>query len=376
LEERWQQIQQHKQQCILIQGTAGIGKTALVHAFMAAVCEQQGSAIYARTSPATHPPAYGPVIDWLRSGLFTAQLRALQQIWQAEIAALLPELQEGLANLHIHLGTATAGHYSHLQDALCALLQQVQQPLLLVLDDLQWCDMATLDWLQRLLTGPVALPILLIATARTDELYDTPAITLWSLRLREAQRLHEIELPLLDERQSATLTNLLLETKRPGDRIAPVTAAEVYRVTEGHPQMIEELLSLLPQQPVHRRYHVLPQVIPTESTPNAPLALPKADAAIAVRLAQRSPAAQTVVGMAACIGPSVTLAQLLAVADENVHTLLDALDELLATGILYEGLNGTYAFVHGRVRQVARMQLSQARGRYYQQRLQQAVRYS
>ncbi|MCB0065123.1 MAG: AAA family ATPase [Caldilineaceae bacterium] len=369
LEESWQQMHAAQPRCLLIQGEAGIGKTTLARTFAAAVRERGGSAIYARAQPVAHPPAYGPVIDWLRSGLLAVHLRTLQSTWRAELAVLLPELQSVASDLNLALGAATSRRYTHLLDALSALLQQVKQPLLLVLDDLPACDTETLDWLQMVLTGTERLPLLVVATARTDELYAADQAKLWCLRLREAQRLQEIALPLLDPAQTATLTNLLLEKSTLRTPQHGVSADEVYAMTEGHPQMIEELIAVMTQPPFHRRYNGFPPVPPADRTMPA-IALPKTDAAMAVQLAQRSPTAQAVLGMAASIGLQVTLPQLLAVADGNSQTVLDALDELSATGFLQEESNGSYTFVHGRVRQLVQARLSQARRHYYQQRLQ------
>src|SRR3712207_8387437 len=61
-----------------------------------------------------------------------------------------------------------AALFTRVRDALAALA--ARQPLVLLLDDLHWADPASLDLLRSLARQVAALPVLLLAIYRSDEL--------------------------------------------------------------------------------------------------------------------------------------------------------------------------------------------------------------
>src|SRR5262249_31842772 len=116
--------------------------------------------------------AFGPWVDALRAARMTADPRLverLESVWRAELARLLPELGEP---------PGTTVDARRLFDAVIAVLGHLAalQPLVLVLEDLHWADEMSarlLGFVGRRL-GDVSL--LVVLTARAEELDDTPAL--------------------------------------------------------------------------------------------------------------------------------------------------------------------------------------------------------
>jgi DNA-binding CsgD family transcriptional regulator len=133
---------------VLIGGEAGIGKTAIAETLLAEAAERGARALVGRCYDLGETPPYGP--------------------W-TEICARVPE---GAA-LPPPLG---AGGAVASQAALFARVQAVladatvRTPLVVVLEDLHWADAASLDLLRIVGRNLGALPLLLLATYRDDEL--------------------------------------------------------------------------------------------------------------------------------------------------------------------------------------------------------------
>jgi predicted ATPase len=123
---------------VLIAGEAGIGKTALVRAF----CEGQPSlrVLWGGCDALYTPRPLGPLLDMADE--VGGELEAAVGEGAAPgvvVAELARELRRG-------------------------------RPAIVVLEDLHWADMATLDVLRMLVRRIAALPALVVATYRDDEI--------------------------------------------------------------------------------------------------------------------------------------------------------------------------------------------------------------
>jgi predicted ATPase len=91
--------------------------------------------------------------------------------------------------------------------------------------------------------------------------------------------------------------------------------------------------------------------------------MPTIQAVIAGRLAQHSPEAEKLVGLATTIGRSFTFAMLAWASDADESTLGRGLVELWRRRIVHEQGLDAYGFSHDRLREVAYTSLSAARRR-------------
>src|ERR1700712_2696993 len=123
---------------VLIAGEAGIGKTALVRAF----CERQPGlrVLWGACDALYTPRPLGPLLD-IADELGGELSAAVEEGASAGavVSALARELREGL-------------------------------PAIVVLEDLHWADTATLDILRMLARRIAALPAIVVATYRNDEI--------------------------------------------------------------------------------------------------------------------------------------------------------------------------------------------------------------
>ena len=128
-------------------------------------------------------------------------------------------------------------------------------------------------------------------------------------------------------------------------------AVALYTQTEGHPLFIVEML---------RASEKKGAVSEQASIPDSVSLPPKVQAVIRSRLAQLSPSARELVGLAATVGRAFTMEVLAQASDGDEDTLVRALDELWQRRLIREQGDNGYDFSHDRIREVAYASVSSA----------------
>jgi predicted ATPase len=163
---------------VLIGGEAGIGKTALAEVLCREATERGALVLVGRCYDLTETPPYGP---WV----------ALFGRYRPEVG--LPPLPDAFATTGtVGDVTSRAQLFQDVLDFFVAL--SAARTIVVLLEDIHWADPASLDLLRFLARFLADLPILLIATYRSDEL--TRRHPLYAL------------LPLLEHEASATRLDL------------------------------------------------------------------------------------------------------------------------------------------------------------------------
>ena len=343
LQALWQAAEGGQARLVVVTGEAGIGKTRLVEE-LRAWCARRGVATAdARSYPAEGALAYGPVVAWLRSEALAGPLRRLDPPLLGQLARLLPELQPAAPDPP---GAGPDGDRRRLLfDALVRALLATGRPLLLVADDLQWVDRETLPFLHYLLRARPPAALLVVATVRGEEVDDRHPLRDLLTGLGALDRVAEVELGRLSGHETAALA-------RAAGR--PLTAPEAGRLfadTEGNPLFVVETLRA---------------GWGSDGTDPGPLS-PRVQAVIEARLAQLSPPARELVGVAATIGREFTADTLSAASGTEGEALVLGLDELWRRRIVRDRGPDAYDFTHDRIREVAYLALSPARRRHTHQ---------
>jgi len=343
LVDLWRRSERGAAQLALVTGEPGAGKTRLVEE-LAAWCAQSGAATAeARSYPAEGALAYGPVVAWLRSGPIASHLGRLDQRWRAELARLLPELAPAAGPRPPE--PPPGGDQRLLFEALAQAVAAPGGPLLLVADDLHWADAETVAFLHFLLRSRPQARLLVAATARDEHLGDQHP-------LRALGLLTEVEVGRLSPPETAALAGRLA-----GHELAAAQAERLFAETEGNPLFVVEAL----------RAGWLDR--PGERGPLTP----RVQAVIESRLAQLSPAARDLVGVAAAIGREFTTDALAQASQAGEETLVGGLDELWRRRIVRDRGPDAYDFTHDRIREVAYASLGPARRRHTHRRVAHAL---
>lgn len=363
LQQVWRDVQQGQARCVLVWGEAGIGKTRLAEELIDWVRRQGHVAASSRSYAARGALTYAPIAEWLRSPHIRTVVDEAEDLWQVELARLLPELLVENPKLPAPGPLTETWQQQRFYQSIAQVLQAATGPLLLHLDDMQWSDQETVMLVHFLLHSAREYPLLLLGTVRSEDAEANSGLASLVDSLRHTEQLVEMTLPVLSEREASDLAE-----QTAGKRLSVERAAALYDTSEGHPLfLIETLRSELagsgpleegPPEPFARP--------PALDIPEVP---PKIYRLLVARLRQLSPEAQLVATAAAVIGRAFTYAVLDAVTSIDEVSLVDALDELWTRRIVREQAADGYDFSHDRIREVAYREISHARRRLLHRRV-------
>ena len=278
---------------VLIEGEAGIGKTTLLQAF----AEGQGERFHISwgwCEALFTPRPLGPLHDIARS-------------LGPEVGALLEQ--------------------SASPDRLFpAVLDQVQDdsgPRLLIIEDMHWADNATLDLVKYLGRRIGMLPVMLVLTARSDEI-GTNHPLYYVLGDLAATAVSRIKLGPLSP---AAVQELALESGRVSD--------DLYRVTAGNPFFVTELLAAA-----------------SEDAGSVPDSIRDA---VWSRLSRMTPGERDVLEMISIVPGTMELGLIKALLGEGAETPVDL---AVGRGVLRRDERGDISFRHELARQATLDRLS------------------
>lgn len=373
-DEEWQRLRTAWQQALvndthfcLIHGEAGVGKTRLAEELLNWAQEQDIAIARTRAYAAAGELAYTPIIDWLRSPPLQQALRTLDEVWLMEIARILPELatdSHRAASQQPSFESVGESQWQRqrLFDALARAFHAGTHPKVLLMDDVQWCDGESLAWLHYFLQGSrqvstTIAPTLIVGTARPEIWHKAHALAPMLTHLRSAERMTEIALGPLDASATAALASQATQTE-----LTSAQTADLYRYTEGNPLFVIESVRARAWQTKSNKvvedeqkaaWPSLPTALNEQPTPPQSALPPKIQAVIQERLAQLSPTARALAGLAAVIGRSFDLALLRRASTEEEADVVAGLDELWQQGIVRAQGNQHFDFSHDRIREVA-----------------------
>ncbi|MDQ2786335.1 MAG: AAA family ATPase [Chloroflexota bacterium] len=311
---------------VLISGEAGVGKTTLVDALGQ---EVEGALVLTgRCFDLTEAAPYGPWLD-----LFA----------RYHLADMLPPLPQAFAQ------RGTIGAVSSqlaLFDQIRAFLGAIaaQQPVVLLLDDLHWADPASLDVLRFLARDLTAMPLLIVATYRSEEVRQNhPLYVLLPLLVREAAPTRCTLHRLTEADVCAWVTTHYRLTEADTARLVTY----LYARANGNAFFTAELLRSLEEERV------------LDEADNGWTLHDLADIRVPALLRQVIDARLTRLGadtgrllaIAAVIGQEVSLDLWQAVSGADAETLLDQIERAVAARVLGETANGVaVTFVHALIR--------------------------
>jgi predicted ATPase len=354
---------------VLISGEAGIGKTYLAEELLLWASQHGVRATRTRAYAAEGRLAYAPVTDWLRSEAYREHLSRLEDVWLSEVARLLPEILVQRPDLALPRPMTESWQRQRLFEALARAVLGGDRPLLLHIDDLQWCDRETLEWLHYLLRFDGEASLLIVGTARPEEVGAHHPLGALLKGLRDAGQLTEIELGPLDADETAELAQAVADHE-----LDESALAQLYDETEGIPLFVVETVRAgLADGPGARGVKGT-GASPTlaRASASAPLP-PKVYAVIQSRLNRLSAPARELAGLAAVVGRSFTFDVLARASRGDEDAAVRGLDELWQRRLIREQDANAYDFSHDRIREVAYAEISPVQRSALHRRVAQAL---
>ncbi len=349
---QWQQARDGKGRVVLLGGEAGIGKSRLCHALRQRIKEAHTALRY-QCSPHFSNSALYPIVEQLEfAAQFAREDDPDQRLDKLEtLLAANGGMATDAAPLLADLLSLPTRRYPPLQlspqrrkeKTLEALVEQIEglsarQPLLIVFEDLHWVDPTTQAFLDALVQRIPRLPVLLVATHRTD--YAAPCNGL----------AYVTSLTLLRLPPSAIARFVGVMTE--GRELPAEVLEEIISHTDGIPLFVEELTkSVLESGLLHEsgNQYRLASPLPTLAIPTS------LRDSLAARLDRLAPVKE-IAQIGACIGREFSRGLLYHVAALDAQQLDDALDRLVESGLISRRetpSDSVYTFKHALVQDAA-----------------------
>jgi DNA-binding CsgD family transcriptional regulator len=322
---------------VLIDGEAGIGKTALAGALCREAAATGAHVLTGHCYDRTETPPYGPWIEIARR---------VQSLPGTANAPPLPRLEGA---------TSQADLFALARDFLVALT--AARPLVLVLEDLHWADSASLDLLRFLARGIDEMPFLLLATYRGDEVDRRhPLAGLVPLLVREAPTAR-LNLRPLD----AEAVRVLVGTSyNLAERAAHRLAAYLIERTEGNALFMTELLRSFEEEGLLDRLDDRAYAKIAARTPVPALLKQIVDG----RLSRLGDETAALLAIAAVVGQEVPLGVWQAVSQVDEETLLTVAERAEAAHLVSASPHeDAISFTHALIRDVLYEDVSALRRR-------------
>ncbi len=342
LQERWIGAVAGNPGVLVLKSDAGIGKTRLLLSLLDRARQAGAATAYGRCFAGGGRTALAPVAQWLAAAGLHAVGREMDGTGSGDGGT--PSSNEAVRMLPEALapwngpGAALVDAWQRraYYERLAGLVLAPARPVLLVLDDLQWCDAETLEFLAVLLSMAPFAPVLIAATARTNELAANVPILASLQALRTGGWIQELDLAPLDAASSAALAAAEL-----GKVLSDDDAALLHAATGGFPLHIVEAARAMRRSSGGQL--VLTEVLQDSGDGSGVLLR---------RFEQCSAQARDAATLAAAVGREFSLVLLARAWTGDEASLVQAVDELWRRRILREQRGG-YDFTHDLLRQCA-----------------------
>jgi DNA-binding SARP family transcriptional activator/tetratricopeptide (TPR) repeat protein len=323
----------------VILGEAGVGKTRLVSELTSLAAEREARTLVGRAYETAQVLAFGLWADVLHAGLAATPdaVAALEPRWRVELARVLPELSTATP-------APTQANPAHIFEAIVRVLDHLaaRQPLVIVLEDVHWADELTLRLAAHVGRHSERRRLLLVLTAREEDIGEAPMLGVALRELRAHAGLVSLTLAPLSREDTVTLSRSLSRGEH--DSVALARRDEhVWRISAGNPLLVLETLRALQERPA--------------AEGGGPGSLPtRVRELVMARIERLSERARAVVSIASVIGRECDFRLLQHCAGFDDRVAAEVVEELVRRRV-FHGVGERLDFTHDRLRAAARAAL-------------------
>ena len=382
LEAALERVSRGATEMVLISGSAGVGKTALVGEIHQSVAQKNGFFISGKFDQLRHNIPYSALIQALR-GLIrevSVEEKSGMERWKSRIRAALgpngqlmtqviPELEQmiGPQPPLPEMGALEArNRFTTVLLEFISVFCEKTHPLVIFLDDLQWVDADTLKLVERIAQHPERKPLLFLGAYRDNEVEADHRLMISSEVIKKTGL--PVQTIPLKPLNPENISQLLVHTCHCRPEEAKPLAELLARKTGGNPFFVSQFLTLLSEKNL---IHYSPEKKRWIWDLVAIEFLAVTDNVVELlidRLHRFSSETRRLLSLAACIGNTFDLESLGLISGEGSGEIDENLLPALETGLILgfsqapqldnptdeaSAESGSYKFLHDRVQQAA-----------------------
>jgi len=349
---------------LLISGLSGIGKTRLIQELQKPIVEHKGYFTSGKFDVYQKNIPYSSLIQALSNLMRTFLTESDERVarWKSKILqAITPNgkvLTDVIPELEILIGVQpevtplppveSLNRFHDVFDRFLGCLANEDNPLTLFIDDLQWCDVASFDFLANLFSNYRDHPYLFLLGAYRHNEVDTshPLIKLIRQVTDNGQPMNEIRLgPLKPEHCHEMVAYILDAPLRQTRSLADF----ISNLTEGNPLFVSESLSYLHNEDLlfldsERQWKWELEKIRHSRMPTTVVAL------FSAKIQKFPLILRTLLEYCACMGNTFSPAELAGIRRQTLVEIFETLIPALGQGLLIER-KGQLQFIHDKVQE-------------------------
>ncbi len=349
---------------MFISGLPGIGKTRLIQELQKPIVKGRGYFTSGKFDLYQKNIPYSALIQSLRNLIrtFLTESDERVELWKEKILKTLANngriITEVIPELEILIGTQpeinplppveARNRFNDLFGKFLACLANEENPLTIFIDDLQWCDIATFDFLDTLFTNYQDYKcIFFIGAYRHNEVSPEHPLTRLIRDIKEQKSpLKETRLGPLQPKHCHEMVSYILDSPLSQTEELSVFIADL---SEGNPLFVSEILSYLNNENLmysdeHRHWQWDINKIRQSDMPPTVVAL------FSSKVKKLPPAAIELLEYCACMGNRFSPTEISMVKEISLLDVFETLKPALAQGLLMESKDDLQ-FVHDRVQE-------------------------
>ncbi len=351
---------------LFISGLSGIGKTRLIQELQKPIVKHRGYFasgkfdVYQRNSP------YSSLIQAL-SGLLRTFLTESDErvaLWRSRMLEAVGQngkvLTDVIPELEILIGVQppvkelppveSLNRFHDVFDRFLGCLASEENPLTLFIDDLQWCDVASFDFLANLFSNHQDHPYLfLLGAYRDNEVDSSHPLTKLIKDVRENGRpLKEVSLGPLRPEDCHEMVSYILDSPLEQTR---ALSSFISALTEGNPLFVSESLSYLHNEDLlylddERQWRWDLDRIRRSRMPTTVVAL------FSSKMHRFPPELRTLLEYCAIMGNTFSPSELSLITERTLVEVFETLKPALGQGLIIES-KSQLRFIHDKVQEAA-----------------------
>ena len=350
---------------MVVAGAPGIGKSAMVNEIYKPIVARKGYFISGKYEQFRRDKPYSAIIQAFQ--VLVKQILSESEertgLWKQRLLNVLGEsgkiITEVIPEVELIIGKQpdlpalgpeeSKNRFNFVFEKFTSVFPAKEHPVVLFLEDLQWADLASLQFMKNILTGSGINYFFLILSFRDNEVSEFHQVMDFLRNVEKSKvRLDRITLGVLTVRD---ITDLIKYFLRCYDEKGAELAELVVKKTGGNPFFVNQFLHTLYNEKMIVHEGALGWRWDAGEISRMQVAENLVDM-MAGKIGKLSTNAQEILKICACIGNRFDLETVAAVRGTSVDLVLDDLTKAINEGLVSQLLN-MYVFHHDRIQEAA-----------------------